>query len=319
MYFKKSDYNIALIPLLAITLTISFSSLSAEAFHFEKLHSFGKNPGQLTASYLLPKNKTNVTALVVLLHGCVQNGEQLANKSGFSELAQYYGFALLLPQQSADNNVKTCFNWYSDEDNVKSAGESLSLINMILTLKKQTLATEVYIAGLSAGGAMTSAMLVNYPDIFTAGAVVAGIPFPCADGLIKAISCMRSGPSQNALELAKLAEKQNSKLTHWPKLLVVTGREDKVVNPKNSNRLALQWSEIMQAKIHQVEVTKFYKKNSWTDAKGDLQVELINIDHIGHGISVNPTVKRGGVEAPFLLKASISTAKYIVRFWGLVK
>lgn len=319
MSFKKLFNITMLIPTLVIALTTSFSLLSAEVFHFKKLNNFGKNPGKLTASYLLPKNKQQVTALVVLLHGCAQNGEELADQSGFSELANHYGFVLLLPQQSSDNNVKTCFNWFSNGDTARDFGESLSLKNMILTLKKQTLTTKIYIAGLSAGGAMTNVMLVNYPGIFTAGAVVAGIPYPCADGIIKAISCMRSGPSQNALELANLAKKQNKKLTHWPKLVVITGSKDKVVNPKNSQLLAQQWSELMQLKDHSIEVKKGYRAAQWKDPKGNIQVELVEVDNIGHGMSVNPAVKMGGTEAPFLLKTTLSAAKYITNFWGLVK
>jgi poly(hydroxyalkanoate) depolymerase family esterase len=97
-----------------------------------------------------------------------------------------------MPQQSLENNIKGCFNWYSTSDFAKETGENLSIKNMILTLKQHLGGADVYILGLSAGGAMASSLLVNYPDLFNAGAIVAGIPFPCADGLITVISCMKT-------------------------------------------------------------------------------------------------------------------------------
>jgi poly(3-hydroxybutyrate) depolymerase len=36
--------------------------------------------------------------------------------------------------------------------------------------------TRVFVTGLSAGGAMTSVMLANYPDVFAGGAIIAGLP-----------------------------------------------------------------------------------------------------------------------------------------------
>jgi poly(3-hydroxybutyrate) depolymerase len=71
-------------------------------------------------------------------------------------LAKKHNFALLLPKQSLSNNIQRCFNWYSAD----------------------------YFTRDLAGGAMASGMLANYPALFTSGAVVAGIPFPCAEGLM---------------------------------------------------------------------------------------------------------------------------------------
>ncbi|MCJ8297276.1 MAG: PHB depolymerase family esterase [Colwellia sp.] len=187
------------LPTLAISQTLA---------NFQPLNSFGDNPGELTASYLSPSKQAK--SLVVLLHGCVQKGETLAKQSGFVALAKQYNFTLLLPQQSQKNNVKSCFNWFSEQDSAKDQGEVLSIKNMISAVKTQAGIEQVYIAGLSAGGAMTSALLTHYPDLFSAGAVIAGLPYPCANDLAKAISCMRNGPSQSAIELVSIAKQGNS-------------------------------------------------------------------------------------------------------------
>ena len=301
--------------LLSFLLILFFQPLSAFA-NFTKLNDFGDNPGELLGSYYSKSNNTE--NLVVLLHGCVQNGEKLAEQSGFLTLAKKYDFTLLLPQQTENNNIKSCFNWFSPQDIEKNVGESLSIKNMISYVKAKVKATNIYIAGLSAGGAMTSVMLVNYPQTFTAGAIISGLPYPCADNLIKAISCMRSGPSQSALELTTLVKQANSRSQHWPTLSVWTGNKDKVVHPLNAIRLAKHWAMLTNTIENPViEKQKEYQISRWKNQQNKTLVELIEIENMGHGISVNPTLENGEIAGPFLLKTSISAANNIVEFWNI--
>lgn len=303
---------------LAITLTLlSHHSFAA----ITELENFGANPGDLEASYYLPeenKSSSKIPALVVLLHGCAQQGEQLAQQSGLLGLAKKHGFALLLPQQALTNNIKRCFNWYSSDDFSKGKGESLSIKNMITTVKKQINAENIYIIGLSAGGAMASSMLVNYPDLFTAGAVVAGIPFPCADGLITGISCMKNGPSQTVGELVTLTHKLNQKQVSWPKLSVWTGTNDNIVNPLNSSMLALQWAQLSTLVTKPIVDKKSgYTITRWQNAVSEVQVELVEVTKRDHGIMVNPNTENGGEVSDYLLASPVSTAKHVIGFWQL--
>jgi len=301
-YFHLGGFILAL---------LSFSSQAA----FKPLVQFGDNPGDLTASYYQPANSN---AIVVLLHGCLQNAENLAKQSDFLALAKLHRFTLLLPQQSQQNNVKSCFNWFSKQDTSRDQGELLSLKNMITTLQNSSPVSDTYVAGLSAGGAMASALLVNYPDMFISGAIIAGLPYPCADNLVKAISCMRNGPSQNAEELSKLALSLNKASTKWPSISIWTGKKDSIVNPKNSSALAKQWALILQAneQIH-LTATSGYSKSLWNTPKQVSAVELIEVDNIGHGIMINSQVENGGTSGDFLLESPLSSIKNIVSFWQL--
>ncbi len=313
-------------------------SLSFSAFaNFTELQSFGANPGSLAASYFSPQPQSS--ALVVLLHGCAQNGEQLAQQSGLLGLAKKHKFALLVPQQGLGNNIKRCFNWYSADDYRKDKGESLSLKNMITHLKQQLASENIYILGLSAGGAMASSMLVNYPELFSAGAVVAGIPYPCADGLITAISCMKNGPSQTSDELktlvielysqansqsssqssSQLNAQPNSKPKNWPRLSVWTGENDGIVHPSNATLLAQQWTQLMNIKTAaKHEKLAGYQISQWQNDLQQPQVELVQVANLGHGIMVNPSEKNGGEISDYLLAAPISTVKHVVKFWKLL-
>jgi len=295
---------------------INKNKSSSVVTHFTDLSNFGDNPGSLTASYYVPQTKPS--ALVVLLHGCKQKGELLAQQSGLLGLAKQHNFALLIPQQSLKNNIMRCFNWYSAGDFTRDSGESLSIKNMITTLQHQLGSERNYIMGLSAGGAMTSSMLVNYPDLFTAGAVIAGMPYPGADSLMTAMSCMKKGSSRSADMLMSSAQELNPKQKTWPQLLVWTGESDNVVNPINSSLLAQQWTKLIKTKlkIEQNECTS-YQSTQWKDNLNQTQVELVQVAHLGHGIMVNPNEKNGGEVADYLLAAPISTVKYVISFWDL--
>lgn len=302
-----------------LTMSLLLVSHFSTAEFFE-LENFADNPGELTASYYLPTliAKDNESLpLVVLLHGCAQEGKELAEKSGLLGLAQQHKFALLLPQQGLTNNIKRCFNWYSPDDYTKDKGETRSIKNMIATLKNKLSSDKIFIIGLSAGGAMASSILVNYPELFTAGAIVAGIPFPCADGLIKGISCMKNGPSQTVGELVTLIEKINPKPDTWPKLSVWTGTNDSIVNPLNSSMLAVLWAQLSKVTPGSIVDKKSgYTITNWHSGS-DVQVQLVEVADRTHGIMVNPNVENGGKESDYLLSSPVSTAKHVIDFWGL--
>ncbi len=301
-------------PVVILLLTLAVS-LSVQA-DFLKLEKFGENPGALEASYFTPNIEH--PALVVLLHGCAQNGDELALHSGLFGLAKKHSFALLLPQQGLRNNIKRCFNWYSADDFTRDAGETLSIKNMITHSKKQLGSKDVYIIGLSGGGAMASSLLANYPSLFTAGLVVAGIPFPCADGLITGISCMRNGPSQTVDELVTLVKNINPQQKTWPKLSVWTGENDSIVNPLNSSMLAQQWANLsgLESKPY-IDKKSGYSITRWQNSAKEAQVELIEVSELGHGIMVNPQVENGGEASDYVLASPISTVKHVINFWKL--
>lgn len=43
--------------------------------------------------------------------------------------------------------------------------------------------SRIFVTGLSAGGAMTSILLVAYPELFAGGAIIAGLPYGSASNV----------------------------------------------------------------------------------------------------------------------------------------
>lgn len=295
---------------LAISMVTLSCSLQASFTSFQITKA---NPGELSFSYFKPEQPAK--ALVVLLHGCAQQGESFARQSGFVDQAKQYGFALLIPQQAKSNNIQQCFNWFSPLDNKKNSGETASIKNAIEQFKGQFHTTETYITGLSAGGAMASNLLSHYPEIFTAGSVIAGIPYPCADNLVKAISCMKSGPVDSPqLLAAKLLKRHNN----WPRLTVITGEQDKIVAPKNAKYLAKQWAVLNGLKPSEIITGQSYgdtlEVSKWGDT-AQAKVELLVVKGLGHGIPVNSTITGGGSAGGFFLDSQFSAAKYLADIW----
>ncbi|WP_189526808.1 PHB depolymerase family esterase, partial [Mesorhizobium sp. M7A.F.Ca.ET.027.03.2.1] len=129
------------------------------------LGNFGSNPGALQAQYYMPADLPDGAPLVVVLHGCTQNAAGYDRHSGWSQLADEGGFALLYPEQQRANNPNLCFNWFLPADTARDRGEVFSIRQMIETMvvahgldRKQ-----IFVTGLSAGGAMAAAMIATYP------------------------------------------------------------------------------------------------------------------------------------------------------------
>lgn len=118
------------------------------------LGTFGTNPGSLRALTYIPKDLPAGTPLVIVLHGCKQTAEHYDNGSGWSDLADRHGFALLYPEQHCLNNLLLGFNWFRPRDNTRGSGEPLSIMHMVTQVARDHAIDRgrIFITGLSAGG-----------------------------------------------------------------------------------------------------------------------------------------------------------------------
>ena len=144
-----------------------------------ELTGFGANPGNLRMFAYAPEHLPSNAPLVIALHGCTQTADEYDHGTGWSSLADNLGFAVVYPQQQPVNNPKNCFSWFVPGDIARGHGEALSIREMV----EHAIATfavdcnNVFVTGLSAGGAMASVMLATYPEVFAGGAIIAGLPY----------------------------------------------------------------------------------------------------------------------------------------------
>jgi poly(hydroxyalkanoate) depolymerase family esterase len=284
---------------------------------------FGDNPGELRMLSYVPTNRQPSPALVVVLHGCGQTAAGYDLGAGWSTLAKHYGFALLMPEQTRANNVNTCFNWFRPGDIAGDRGEAGSIRQMIARMVADYNVDKrrIFITGLSAGGAMTTAMLANYPELFAAGAVIAGLPFGVAHTLRDALYEMHHSTARSPEELGDLVRQASKHTGPWPRLSVWHGSADRTVNPGNADEIVKQWLDLHQlppAPMSEGTVDG-HPREVWWNGDGETLVESYTITGMAHGtpLGVADNDQRYGTEGAFLIEAGISSSFHIAKFFGL--
>ena len=286
---------------------------------------FGSNPGALRMFTFAPDNLQPAPGLVVVLHGCGQSAAAYDLGAGWSTLAKHYGFALLMPQQQPLNNANGCFNWFNRDDTTRDRGEACSIRQMITRAVKDIGIDRerIFITGLSAGGAMTSAMLATYPEIFAGGAIIAGLPFGVASNMREALSGMFQSTARPASELGDLVRGASPHKGPWPKLSVWHGSADRTVNPANANEIVKQWLDVHQLPAAPMSegTVNGYPRHVWWNAEGETIVESYTITDMAHGtpLGIGDNDKRYGTEGAFLIEAGISSSYQIANFFGLTE
>ncbi len=129
--------------------------------------------------------------LVVYLHGCNQNGPDVAVGTRWDEVAEANDVLVLFPEQASgfiapftQGNLTHCWNFHAPNHITRGSGEAKLIADVTVHVANQwNVDTDrVYIAGASAGGAMAAVMAAAYPDLYAASGILAGCPYAdCSD------------------------------------------------------------------------------------------------------------------------------------------
>ena len=288
-----------------------------------ELSGFGTNPGALKMFSFVPEHLQPARALVVVLHGCGQTAPGYDFGTGWSMLAKRYGFALLMPEQQGANNANTCFNWFNPGDIARGRGEAGSIRQMIarMVADHNLDLRHIYVTGLSAGGAMTSVMLAVYPEVFAAGAIIAGLPFGIASNVREALGGMMQPTPRAADRLGDLVRKASKHKGPWPKVSVWHGSADRTVSPGNANEIVKQWLDVHGLPVEPMSAGEVdgHPREVWWNADGETVVESYTITNMAHGtpLGLTGSDEHYGAEGAFLIEAGISSSYHIANFFGL--
>ncbi len=179
--------------------------------------------------YVPPGHRGRALPLVVMLHGCTQDPDDFAAGSGMNDRARVQNFFVLYPAQAQEANPQRCWNWFKRDHQHRGSGEPALLASVTRKIIKQYCIDprRVYVAGLSAGGAMADILASAYPDIFAAAGVHSGLPCGAATSVAGAFSAMKGGGSRS-----QPPENTQAARSSVP-TIVFHGDQDPTVHPRN--------------------------------------------------------------------------------------
>ena len=243
--------------------------------------------------------------LVCMLHGCTQDAASFAAATRMNEAADRHGFIAVYPQQDRGENAQGCWNWFQRQHQARGAGEPASIAAVVRELIGTTSPftidpRRVFVAGLSAGGAMAAILGATYPDLFAAVAVHSGLAYGSATSVTAAFRAMARGARRPAA-CGRAAHAAMGDHARPVPSIIVHGSGDRTVVPINgdhaleqsmtANRLAaperddLDISRPAAAWRGQVDDGYSYMHSRWTDRRGALRHELLKVEGLGHAWS----------------------------------
>ncbi|TFV63556.1 PHB depolymerase family esterase [Geodermatophilus sp. DF01-2] len=287
--------RLVLVPaLVAAGLLTGGAGPAAAAAAPVQVTDFGPNPGSLEMYVHRPAGLGKGAPVVVALHGCTQDAVGYAAGSGWPELADRWGLTVVLPQQTRLNNANACFNWFEPADVTRGQGEAASIRSMVAHAVSAYGADprRVFVTGLSAGGAMSAALLAAYPDVFAAGSVIAGVPVGCADSLLPALVCMQTGAPRSPEEWAAAVRRAApAGTTDWPEVSVWHGTDDRTVSPANAVESRDQWTAVhglTQTPRTTTALPADTTREQYADRQGRVRVTTYTVEGMGHAAPNDP-------------------------------
>jgi poly(hydroxyalkanoate) depolymerase family esterase len=238
----------------------------------------------------VPSNAEGRTLpLLIMLHGCTQNPDDFAVGTGMNRLSEEHGFIVAYPRQPTHANQSSCWNWFNIKDQMRDAGEPsiIAGITRAIMMDFNIDAKRVYVAGLSAGGAMAAIMSVTYPELYAATGVHSGLAHGAATDVVSAFAAMRGGPGSAA---PGARTRRRKRANDHVRTIVFHGMSDQTVHPSNAEMILADARAGLADPLRETHYDGFmggraYTRSVITTASGVPHIEHWAIDGLGHAWS----------------------------------
>jgi poly(hydroxyalkanoate) depolymerase family esterase len=237
--------------------------------------------------YIPRRPQTGRRALIVMLHGGTQDADDFAAGTRMNALAEEQGFIVAYPSQSKAANASLCWNWFSPENQMRGRGEPAIIAGITSKIVAEYAVdpARVFVAGLSAGGAMAAVMGATYPDLYAAVGVHSGLPYRSAADLPSAFAAMRG----DARLRGRRSGRSRGTGDDSPRIrtIVFHGDADNIVHPSNAANMvkAERAGESVERAEARHAAIRAHTRTVTRDKTGAVVVEQWLIHGSGHAWS----------------------------------
>ncbi|MEO8305794.1 MAG: PHB depolymerase family esterase [Betaproteobacteria bacterium] len=180
--------------------------------------------------------------LIVLIHGCRQTAEDIAAGTRIAALADELGCLVLLPRQNPRANAWGCWNWF-DRATESGWGETAIVAAQIRAVRRKYMIhrRRVFVAGMSAGGALAAALGMRRPELIAGVFVHSGLACGVASSAVAALSVMKRGADTDYKAIARSVRTDTEPDALPVALVAIQGENDPTVAPVNAAQLVRQY------------------------------------------------------------------------------
>jgi poly(hydroxyalkanoate) depolymerase family esterase len=220
-------------------------------------------------------------ALIVMLHGCGQTAEDFAAGTRMNAHAERAGAIVLYPVQVQSANAQRCWNWFNPAERNAGSGEAAILSGMVrdVAARHGVDPSRIFVAGLSAGGALAQALGAAYPDLFAAVGVHSGLACGAANDVPSALMAMRRGHEGQG--------------HHRMRTIIFHGDGDTTVNAANADAIADQVAQTAttppETEEGRAKGGLGYRRDIRRDRAGRIVLERWTVHGAGHAWSGGDT------------------------------
>lgn len=241
---------------------------------------YGKSPQRRYMLYEPARRSRRQAPLLVMLHGCSQSAEEFAAGTRMNEAAESSGALVLYPEQSLSAHPLRCWTWYALQDPSNSEGDAAVIAAMTREVMRDhdIDPARIYVAGMSAGGAMAAVLVRDYPRLYAALGVHSGAPAGLAHDVYSGMRLMSGGPRLRTED--EDAASLDAELPHTVASIVFHGDADAIVHPSNAEAIHAP------PRIAQDQPLPFKSLSTTTDANEGRRAYTRSVDYGPGGVPV---------------------------------
>ncbi|MGY0006238.1 extracellular catalytic domain type 1 short-chain-length polyhydroxyalkanoate depolymerase [Micromonospora sp. I033] len=266
----------------------------AAAAALTEVTNFGANPSNLRMYLYVPDTVAARPGLLVVNHYCTGTGPAMYSGTQFAALADRYGYLVVYPSVTRSSQ---CFDVSSPQALRRDGGSDPVGIRSMVDHVRQRYPVDpnrIFATGVSSGAMMTNVLLGLYPDVFSAGAAFAGVPFGCfatSNGSEWSSECANGQVVKTPQQWGDLVRNAYPGYSgRRPRMQLWHGTNDETLRYPNFTEEIKQWTNVnglSQTPAWTDSPQSGYTRTRYGGTGGMATVEAISMQGVPHNLPVD--------------------------------